>query len=455
MPSHDVLLSQITRLIEQRTGLTASTQLHAEIDGLARQAGKGNLEVVFKTLQAHDETAALWQQILRALTIGETYFVRDAEYFRLLRENILPGLILARRRQGRFFMDIWSAGCSTGEETYSIALVLSELLPDLSQWTIRLVGTDINLQALEQARLGIYRAWAFRQTEDIFQPRYFTPVENGWQIKPEIREMVSFRQGNLLNDAPMQRCDIILCRNVLIYLTDEAIKTVENRLFDTLTPGGWLVMGQSETIRFQRERWITHIFSATMLHQKPTTNTPHHHPITLHRPVPQHKPPSTYADAVSAMRTEQVEESERILLELLAKHPNTAEAHTLLAAIYANRQNLDGARQHIHHALRLNPLLADAHYLQAVVLLEEGLDYDAQRALRAALYSQNDHPLAAFMLGNLQVQTGEVDKALRTWENARQMLKTRPPSSYLSDLSDVTVFGMDILLSRQIERWKA
>lgn len=451
---HDPILLQVSHLIEQRTGLAANAQLHAELNTVLRHMANDNPGQLIESLRQSTETSPLWQRLLQALTIGETYFFRDSAHFQRLRQQILPGLILARRRQGLLQLDIWSAGCASGEETYSLAILLTELLPDLPDWTIRLIGTDINADALENAHQGIYRNWSFRHTGDSFQKRYFARLEGGWQIKPEIRAMVDFRPGNLLNQAVNSHFDIILCRNVLIYFAAEAVEAVEDYLLNALTSGGWLILGQSESIRFERERWITHIYDGTMLYQKPTPGTKQHPTLLYQASNAKTQSAQSYADAVHALRADQVEKARDILHQLVEKQTSHAEAHTLLASIFANRQQWQEAHTHLDAALRLNPLLADAHYLRAVVFLEEGRTDEVQQELKATLYSQHQHPLAAFMLGNLQIQLGAIDKAIRLWENTQQMIKVRPPDSYLSDLSDITAFGLDVLITRQLTRWK-
>ncbi|MBN1966610.1 MAG: protein-glutamate O-methyltransferase, partial [Anaerolineae bacterium] len=138
-------------------------------------------------------THRLWQQVLEVITIGETYFFRNQAHFNALREQVLPELIARRRAQGTLYLRLWSAGCATGEEAYSLAMLLHDLLPDRATWHISILGTDISLGNLERARRGLYRPWSFRsETPPDLQARWFTPAGDHVELDPAIRRMVTF-----------------------------------------------------------------------------------------------------------------------------------------------------------------------------------------------------------------------------------------------------------------------
>lgn len=471
MPSHiqSSIVSYASTLIEQRTGLAASTQFRADLESILYNLSQGDIEGCVAQLEKSHETGTLWQMLINALTIGETYFFRDPAHFKLLRNHILPALVLARRQQGQFNLNVWSVGCATGEEPYSIAISLHEFIPDLARWTPHLIGTDINNYALDAARRGVYRRWAFRQppaSETNFQQRYFDPHENGLQLKSFIRDLVNFRQMNLLNGTPLPQCDIIFCRNVLIYFKNNQVELVEDLLFNTLSPGGWLILGQSEAVRFKRERWLTHLFPGTAVYQKPLESKPrslayqkHSQPAleivaTATEEVPAVKV-ATYEDAVCALQKEDSETTERLLNEILTYQPDNASAHTLLATLLANRHALPEARAHIDIALRIDPLRADAHYLRAILFIEEGQNQEARKSLSAAIYCQRNHPLASFMLGNLYAQAGDITRANHAWENALRAISSLKPESPISDISDITAGRLHTLIAKQLDGWKS
>jgi Tfp pilus assembly protein PilF len=261
--------------------------------------------------------------------------------------------------------------------------------------------------------------------------------------------MVSFSQNNLLNEMPRPQFDILFCRNVMLYIANDFTKAIETLIFDSLIPGGWLTLGQSEAIRWQRERWVTHIFADTTLYQKPLVHqiiTPAtQHPLSSIPAVPD------YELALDALYNERRDDAERILKNILVEKPGHAPTHILLAYILGSRHALLFAHRHLDAALSSDGMLADAYYLRATLFMEEGKNVEAREALRAALYCQRDHPLAALMLGNLYASIGDKAKASRIWENARQAVVGLAPEMYVSVLSDMTASSFDALVKEQLD----
>ncbi len=457
--SPSTLVARAAAIIEQRTGLAVGEQFRANLGVILQDLAQGDLPGLVRALHDTPETAPVWQKLMAALAIGETYFFRHKAHFELFRNYILPDLIAQRRRQA-LNLSIWSAGCSTGEEPYSIAIMLREQLPDLPRWNLRLIGSDLNIYSLQAAQTGIYRKWAFRMTDQTFQQRYFTPAEGGLQIHPDIKSLVTFQHANLLSGPPAPSLDIIFCCNVLIYFEDKAIRRVEEIFYDALAPGGWLILGQTEMLRFHRERWTTHVFPGAVMYQKPASAEVRRAGLLHHlQPAPDLKPspaarspaPTIYAEAVDALRQKDYSQAERILVDILSQTPGYAPAHVLLGCIFANRQALPEAQMHLDTALRLDSLQADAHYLKGMIHLESGQMLAARQALRAALYCRRDHILAALALGYVYIQTGENQRARRIWEQALHRARALVPHAPISDLSDLTAASASALLDKHLK----
>lgn len=451
-------LVQLSTLIEERTGIAIRAQLKdILLDILAHYAEVPNY---LETLARSRYAEPIWQSLIDMLTIGETYFLRDRAQFEALRGHILPALIEQRRAEGTLYLNLWSAGCATGEEAYSLAITLREAIPDLDRWRIYLVGSDLNTNALKTAQRGLYRSWAFRLTEDTFQKRYFDAVTGRLRIKPDVQQMVTFRQGNLLVEKPIRQFDVIFCRNVLLYFSDLHVRQSENTLFDALLPGGWLMLGAAEGLRYQRERWQMHLFPGTAAYQKPVTPEadPHLHIHNPPRPVailPPPAAPPTYNDAVSALQNEDYTRADALLRELLHTTPESAPVHLLMAYHMANQNAQKQAHHHLNTALVLDPLLADGHYLRALLMLEDGDIPAAQKSLNAALYCQRNHPLASFLLGNLLAQQGELPQAVRHWRNTSQAITALRSDSPVSDISDISAGQLQALVREQLQGWTA
>ena len=183
---------------------------------------------------------AEWQRLEAEITIGETFFFRYIEQFKVLRDVILPEIIDRKRADKR--LRIWSAGCSNGAEAYSLAILVTELLGDeLQDWRVNIVGTDINETFLDAARMARFGQWALRSLTPDEKEKYFVPAtaRGIWQLRPEFRALVRFERHNLLSlvdkTSPLQFSDfdLILCRNVLIYFHPDTVNQVVEALRDT------------------------------------------------------------------------------------------------------------------------------------------------------------------------------------------------------------------------------
>lgn len=189
--------------------------------------------------------------LARHITIGETYFFREKPAMDFFRQIIIPEII-KRRKLNQTPYRIWSAACSSGEEPYTLAMLLQDHLPNFSASDATILATDINPDALKKARNGAYTAWSFRETSEQIQKRHFTREGKQWVIRPEIRQMVRFAHLNLISDifpSPLNGTagvDLIFCRNVLMYFDKETIQRIANQLESCLVPGGWLVTSQVE-----------------------------------------------------------------------------------------------------------------------------------------------------------------------------------------------------------------
>jgi chemotaxis protein methyltransferase CheR len=454
--SQSALVQEASALVEARTGLSGRSQQRINLAAILDDLSGGDLDDFVRTLRVTSDSSPGWQRLMRALVIGETYFFRHRAHFDLLQTHILP-TILSQRDD----LNIWSAGCATGEESYSVAMTLYENLPNLSQRAVRIIGTDINAYALAAAREGIYRAWAFRSAQGDFQNRYFDRIEGGFQIKSFIRSLVTFRQSNLLSGPPLPQCDIIFCSNVLLYFDEGAASRAEDVLFNALAPGGWLILSPAEAVRSQRDRWMTHVFPGTVIYQKPASTTAHPvAPISIQQHTIEAAKRTTqtfmrsadlsYVEAVRLFRQKRYDQAETILKDILDHDPNHASAHTLYACLFANRGALAEANRHLDIALDVDSLHADSYYLKGILLLDSGRD-EAAESFRAALYCQHGHPLAAMILGTLYLKNGDFARARRTWETALAALDRQPSDELVSDLSDMTAGGIKSFLQNQLE----
>jgi chemotaxis protein methyltransferase CheR len=238
-------------LLQERSGLVLSADKQYLVESrllpVARQAGMNGLgELVLKLKSAPD--AALAGAVVEAMTTNETYFFRDKLPFEHVRALILPALLTARARHKR--IRIWCAGAASGQEPYSLAMMLRDLQPALVGWRIEILATDISAAVLEKAKAGLYSHFEVQRGLPIqLLVKYFSKAGELWQIAPEIRAMVTFQRFNLLNDfAALGAFDVVFCRNVLIYFDQDTKIGVLNRLARSVPADGYLMLGAAETV---------------------------------------------------------------------------------------------------------------------------------------------------------------------------------------------------------------
>jgi chemotaxis protein methyltransferase CheR len=208
---------------------------------------------------------AIKRRIIDEITTNETFFFRDSAPFDLLRHKILPEILDRRRANGgNTPIRIWSAACSTGQEIYSVAMVLKEVLGDPLRYGVRLLGTDISDEAVAKASKGIFSPVEMsRGLTDVLRAKYFRPVPGGWQISDELRALATFKKRNLMTDfGDLGKFDIVFCRNVAIYFTERDKIALFGRLERALERNGVLLIGameslsgmcpQFESLRYQR-----------------------------------------------------------------------------------------------------------------------------------------------------------------------------------------------------------
>ncbi|MFA3783827.1 protein-glutamate O-methyltransferase CheR [Melioribacteraceae bacterium 4301-Me] len=190
--------------------------------------------------------------LYEAITINETFFFRNQPQFDSLVSSIIPELVEYKSSLGDKKIRIWSAASSTGEEAYTIAMVILELVkPKFPHFTFEIIGTDINKAVIEAAKKGVYREYSLHQTSPYYIKKYFNKEENFFELKQEVKSMVSFKVLNLYDTLAvkqMNNFDVIFCANVLIYFNNESKARVVSSLYDSLNKNGYLFIGYSETL---------------------------------------------------------------------------------------------------------------------------------------------------------------------------------------------------------------
>ena len=240
----------LCKILKERSGLLLSADKQYLIESrllpLARRVGLSGIDELVQKMKGGADTLVV--DVVEAMTTNETFFFRDKIPFDNFKDTVIPDLI--KTRASRRALRIWCAAASTGQEPYSLAMLLKEMAPALAGWRVEIVATDLSHEVLEKSKSGIYSQFEVQRGLPIqLLVKYFDQVGEFWQIKSEVRSMVQFRQLNLLKDfSHLGKFDVIFCRNVLIYFDQETKIDVFNRLLKANESDGCLFLGVAETV---------------------------------------------------------------------------------------------------------------------------------------------------------------------------------------------------------------
>jgi len=376
----DSVLEALSRRVTARTGLHFERGRWAELAGAlavtAKDAGDGDPQTMLQRWLDGSIESAQVDALARQLTVGETYFFREPAAFDVLERVLLPPLIAAQREHGRR-LRIWSAGCCTGEECYSLAILLHRLIPDLPAWDLSILGTDIHTGFLARAAEGVYSDWSFRGVPQGLREIYFEPAGcERYAVRPELKRLVTWRRINLAEELKVgDDFDVVLCRHVLMYFEHEQARLAIARLRRAMRDGGWLVVGPPETGHGLFGDFAETRFDDAVFYRKPAAST--HATCALALPGRADPAPDTLAEAI----------------------------RRCAAAVEADKCD------------------ASLHYRHALLLEEAGDAAAAQAALRRALFLDRGFVLAHVVLGRLSEKQGRSGGATKHFSHALQILE--------------------------------
>lgn len=257
MSADKATLTYLANLLEQRTGQQIAPSRTWRVDTvlkpLLKARGLGSLAALVDVMEARPDPA-LAGEVVEALLNNETFFFRDAAVFEQLRGNVLDELRAARANSRR--LAIWCAGCSTGQEAYSLAMIFAGDPARWANWTIDITATDVSEAALVKGKAGFYSQFEIQRGLPVTAMlRWFDQVGQDWRVKRDLARLVRFRRHNLLM-AQTGRFDLVLCRNVLLYFSPERRREAFDRLAASIVPDGYLVLGAGETVIGQTEAFV-------------------------------------------------------------------------------------------------------------------------------------------------------------------------------------------------------
>jgi chemotaxis protein methyltransferase CheR len=471
------LLSQLSDFIAAKTALHFPPErwddLEYKVGFAAKEFRVADKEAFVQWLLSSPLTTGQMDILASHLTIHETYFWREPKVFEALITQVLPALVRSRENNNRCIR-IWSAGCATGEEPYSIAIALHKVIPELKEWNITIQATDINPHMLRKALAGVYGKWSFRNAPPWLIDGYFNCKKDGVsEILPEIRKMVTFAYLNLAEDNypsslnNTNAMDIIFCRNVLMYFAPERATQVGQNLFRSLVEGGWLMVGASELSQHLFPQFASVNFPGAIAFRKETPGLPLPKAFPYEAPSFQtaenQQPVKSPAWDIQPEPAFQFIKDERTLaavngspvrneyaavpeqsspstgLETIAK---TAE-ETLASKVstiraLADQGKLPEALALCEESLTSDKLNPGLHFLRAIILQELNRIEEAGVSLKRTLYLDQNFVLAHFALGNVALRQGKARAARKHFENVLSLLKENRPEDVLPESEGLT-----------------
>ncbi|MES9855122.1 MAG: CheR family methyltransferase [Sedimenticola sp.] len=372
--------------------------------------------------------------LIKNLTVGESYFFRDKNQMEFIERQLLPELITRRRREGHYFLNFWSAGCAGGQELYSLLLMVYKLLPDAADWNIQCLGSDINIQALQQARQAHFNEWSLRGVDETLRQQAFVHVgDDEWHLRLDLYPaQLRFEYLNLIEDSypslysGTAGVDLILCRNVFIYFDRPEVERVYQRLQRCLTPGGILICGACDPLPDQVDNLQQHQWHQVFFFRAETQYPNEVEKADSTQFTPQKPKPLPHAATHEKSRSRGA----------LSSAGESAEALRERCRIVAGKGSLVEAKALALEALALDDMNPDVHYLLALVELEQGELREAEESLRRTLLLDSSYILGHYQAGLLKLSQGRNRGADKSLQRARKLLEQSDPDSAACDLDE-------------------
>jgi len=467
------------RLLIEESGLFFDSErqslLRSGLDARMAERDIGSVDEYYQFLRYNPEGSLEIKSLIDLVTIGETYFFRNEPQFAVLREHLFPAIAI-ERPNGWKTLRIWSAACSTGEEPYSIAMMLLETLPNPETWEISILATDVNRDHLQRAQEAVYGMRSVRNVPLEWREKYFIERDGGYVLKDIVKRMVRFEYHNLVKDSfaqpGMQDVDFLFCRNVTIYFSLETTRQVMEQFAQCLHRNGHLFIGDAETlwqvcdkfspvefphtfvyrhsapdepVRFQSRKAavqpaiVLSNRSAPPLKEKVAPRVECAVVIT---PVEEEEESSSanpsYELGTEAMQRKDFAKALEHFEALLRQEPGHLCARLGRASILADQGEYERAIWNLQEIVRADNLASEAHYLLGVIYHKTGRLDEAASAFQRVIYADASASLAYFALANVYRQQGRATRARREFQNALKVLAGKPDDELVRYSNDIT-----------------
>jgi len=418
------------------------------------------------------------------ITIDESYFFRDDLQIEFLKNRILPELIEKKRQLGEKSLRIWSAGCSTGQEIYTITILLHQLLPDYASWNLHLIGTDINHQSLSRAMSGEYNAWNIRtDSKFIDESGYFKPIaESRYRLMPEIKENVKFSYLNLAeNSFPSimdGTCalDVILCRNVFIYFDQTTIQKTCRRFSEALHSDGILMLSVADPMQLEcadlRLKQVDDVF---FFEKQTEFEVPVKEKATAWRNTPlgavKFAPNTiTNTSAIADNIKPRLEECKREIIQQLSAanwqgalnlvrqytehYADDGELYQFKAKCLVNLGQIFEAKVACEKSIHHDSVEPHTYLLYGLILIQLGFVDEAEKAFRQTVFLNNSFMEAHYQLGQLLLKKGQKAMAMKSIQNALDLAALEAPDRPIHNVIPLTYAHFSDVMKNELELLK-
>ena len=404
---------ELIEILRNRIGLNVSKIKASDIDRILDDYYRNftSFDELVNFLKNGSVELPLYQNLISNIVVSETFFFRHFSEI----ENEIFDDILERNFQSKS-LKIWCAGCSTGEEPYSVAMALQSKSHDLSDWDIRIIATDLCQENLDKAWKGEYSEWAFRQTPNYIKHQFFTESNGAFKVKDELRKWISFKIHNLAEyDFPnpiynLYDFDIILCRNVLIYFEVDSIKKLSSCFFNTLKKDAYLVIGASEPSFQLFDDFTIDMYKDSIVYRKNVRDkakSPEQKQLEVCRRINL---------AESYYLNKEYSFARTTLEDLRYERPEDVGVLYLSALIEANERNHRDVKYYCNKIFNLNPNFAYSYYLLGLILKEEKLFSKAEQYFKRCIAQDGSFYFAHLELAQLYACCNKIEE-LKKLEN--------------------------------------
>jgi chemotaxis protein methyltransferase CheR len=445
----------------------------------------------YNLLRFHPEGRLEIRELFDLITIGETYFFRNKAQFDVLMRFVLPEIIQRKVDSGDKCIRAWSAGCSRGDEAYSIAMAMMEVFPSFEEWNISILGTDINRKSLACSEEAVYGEKDVGHLPKEYLEKYFKGQGSTYHLRDDVKELVEFEYHNLARDPclheKMQNVDIIFCRNVIIYFDLQTTQRVIENSYNCLAQDGYLFLGHTENLWQITNRFERVEFPQTFIYKKRlgpvqedamkpfmavpeinienltvseapigafdaevknggsgSTLSPHPEPFGLssrRKLAPKGDPKPSEQVEDPTLRVD--EPSDAAFLSSFDHTAAQDKSHSLAglakATILANEAKYKEAADILRKIVKADNLSVEAYYLLGVLSYKSGDLKEAEAQFRKVIYVAPDSVLAYFNLGNMYLYQRKLGEAAREYKNAIRLLEKKPKDEHVRFCEDFTV----------------